>query len=117
VRHDMAFIIRTRRSAASLAPELRREIQALDATVPLLELEPLREHVQKAGRRMRFVLVLLGTGAAMTLALGIVGLYGVIAYVVNLRSREIGIRIALGLAPSHATRLVVRQGEAVVFAG
>ena len=117
IRHDMAFIIRTRRSAASLAPELRREIQALDPTIPLLELEPLAEHVQKAGRRMRFVLALLGTGAAMTLALGIVGLYGVIAYVVNLRSREIGIRIALGLAPSHATRLVVRQGEAVVFAG
>lgn len=117
IRHDMAFIVRTRRSAASLAPELRREIQALDPTVPLLELEPLREHVRKAGRRMRFVLVLLGTGAAMTLALGIVGLYGVIAYVVHLRSREIGIRIALGLAPSHATRLVVREGEAVVFAG
>lgn len=117
IRHDMVFVMRTRRSAASLAPELRREIQALDPTVPLLDLQPLSDHVSKAGRRMRFVLGLLGTGAAMTLALGIVGLYGVIAYVVNMRSREIGIRIALGLAPSQATRLVVRHGEAVVIAG
>jgi ABC-type antimicrobial peptide transport system permease subunit len=66
---------------------------------------------------MRFVLILLGTGAAMTLTLGIVGLYGVIAYVVNLRTREIGIRIALGLTPSNATRMIVRQGESVIVAG
>jgi hypothetical protein len=117
VRHDMAFIVKTHRSAASLAPELRREIQAVDPTVPLLDLEPLSEHVSKGGRRMRFVLILLGTGAAMTLTLGIVGLYGVIAYVVNLRTREIGIRIALGLTPSNATRMIVRQGESVIVAG
>jgi ABC-type antimicrobial peptide transport system permease subunit len=53
----------------------------------------------------------------MTLALGVVGLYGVIAYVVNLRAREIGIRIALGLSPSRATRMIVRQGEVVVVLG
>jgi predicted lysophospholipase L1 biosynthesis ABC-type transport system permease subunit len=117
VRHDMAFILRTRRSPASMAAEVTREIHGVDPGVPILELEPLADHVLRAGRRMRFVLYLLGTGAIMTLALGVVGLYGVIAYLVNLRAREIGIRIALGLAPSHATRLIVRQGAIVVIAG
>jgi predicted permease len=117
VGHDMAFVLRTRRSAAALAPEVRRLIQALDPIVPVLELQSLDEHVAKAGRRMRFVLALLSAGAAMTLALGLVGLYGVIAYLVNLRKREIGIRIALGLTPSHAVGMIVREGEAVVLAG
>jgi putative ABC transport system permease protein len=117
VRHDMAFVLRTTRSAASLAAELRREIHAVDPSVPLLELQALSEEVSKSGRRLRFVLVLLGVGATMTLALGVVGLYGVIAYLVNLRSREIGIRIALGLTPSSATRMIVREGETVVAIG
>jgi ABC-type antimicrobial peptide transport system permease subunit len=62
-------------------------------------------------------LTLLAVGAAITLALGIVGLYGVIAYVVSLRSREISIRIALGLVPAAAVRMILRQGEAIVVAG
>jgi len=66
---------------------------------------------------MRFVLLLLGAGAAMTLALGVVGLYGVIAYLVSLRSREIGIRIALGLTPAHATSLIAREGGLVIAIG
>ena len=117
VRHDMAFVLRTRRSPAALAPDVRRLIESLDPMVPVLELQSLDEHVAKAGRRMRFVLVLLGTGAAMALVLGLLGLYGVIAYVVNLHKREIGIRIALGLTPSRATGMIVRQGEAVVLVG
>src|SRR5205823_14971216 len=59
----------------------------------------------------------LAIGSLATLALGVVGLYGVIAYVVGLRSREIGIRIALGLTPANATRMVMRQGETIVVAG
>lgn len=117
VGHDMAFVLRTRRSAGSLAPEVRRVIHSLDLMVPVLELQSLDAHVAKAGRRMRFVLALLGTGATMALALGLVGLYGVIAYIVNGQRREIGIRIALGLAPSRAMGMIVRQGEAVVLAG
>ena len=117
VGHDMAFVLRTRRSAGALAPEVRRLIQSLDPMVPVLELQSLDAHVAKAGRRMRFVLAVLGVGAAMTLALGLVGLYGVIAYVVNRHKREIGIRIALGLTPSRAMGMIVRQGEAVVLIG
>jgi ABC-type antimicrobial peptide transport system permease subunit len=85
--------------------------------VPVLELRSLGEHVSKSGRRMRFVLIVLGIGAAMTLALGVIGLYGVIVYVINLRSREIGIRIALGLTPPRALGMILRQGEVVIAGG
>jgi ABC-type antimicrobial peptide transport system permease subunit len=66
---------------------------------------------------MTFTLTLLAVGAMVTLVLGIIGLYGVIAYVVSLRSREISIRIALGLMPIAAARMVLREGEAIILAG
>jgi putative ABC transport system permease protein len=77
----------------------------------------MRQRVTKAGNRMTFVLVLLAAGAAMTLVLGIIGLYGVIAYTVGLRSREISIRIALGLSPTRAARMIFIQGEGIVVTG
>jgi len=117
VRHDMAFVIRTRHSLEMLGPEITRTIRAIDPTVPVLDMERLTDRVSRSGRRMRFVLLLLGAGAAMTLALGVVGLYGVIAYLVSLRSREIGIRIALGLTPAHATSLIAREGGLVIAIG
>ena len=117
VRHDMAFIVRTRRPLEALGPEITRAIHAIDPSVPVLDVERLTDRVSRAGRRMRFVLLLLGTGAAMTLALGVVGLYGVIAYLVSLRSREIGIRIALGLTPARAARLIAREGGLVIAIG
>lgn len=73
--------------------------------------------VSDAGRRLTLVLLLLGVGAAATLALGVVGLYGVVAYVVALRSREIGIRIALGLTPAGAVRMLLAHGVIIVCAG
>jgi ABC-type antimicrobial peptide transport system permease subunit len=73
--------------------------------------------IEDARGRMTFALLLLAVGAGTTLLLGIVGLYGVIAYVVSLRSREISIRIALGLAPTGAARMILRQGETIVALG
>ena len=77
----------------------------------------MTETIAKAGSRTTFVLLLLVAGATATLVLGVVGLYGVVAYVVGMRTREIGIRIALGLAPERAVRLVLGQGEVIVVAG
>jgi putative ABC transport system permease protein len=114
---EMAFVVRTNSPSPGLSAAVEREIHSLDPALPVYETAFLTDIVSKAGSRMRFALLLLGTGAAVTLALGIVGLYGVIAYVVGLRSREIGIRIALGLRPDFATRMIVRQGEAIIIAG
>ena len=62
-------------------------------------------------------LVMLGIAAAMALALGVIGIYGVIAYVVAQRSREIGIRLALGAAPAGLMRMFVRQGLVLTTIG
>jgi ABC-type antimicrobial peptide transport system permease subunit len=73
--------------------------------------------VTDARSQMSFALTVLAFGAATTLLLGVIGLYGVIAYVVNLRAREISIRIALGLAPGEAARMILWQGESIVTIG
>jgi len=114
---EMAFVVRTRGHAPSLPAMVVREIHALDRTLPVYGAENLEDTVTKAGSRMTFALLLLTAGATATLALGIVGLYGVIAYVVGMRSREIGIRIALGLLPERAVRMILRQGEAIIVTG
>jgi ABC-type antimicrobial peptide transport system permease subunit len=77
----------------------------------------MEQIVADARGRLTFSLAILAVGAIATLVLGVVGLYGVIAYAVSLRSREIGIRIALGLAPAGAARLLLKQGQLVVVAG
>lgn len=96
---------------------LRHELHAVDPTVPIYDLSLMTETVARANTRLTFALLLLGVGALATLALGMVGLYGVIAYVVGMRAREIGIRIALGLEPARAARMVLGQGEAIIVSG
>jgi ABC-type antimicrobial peptide transport system permease subunit len=67
--------------------------------------------------RTSFALVMLGIAAAMALALGVIGIYGVIAYLVTQRSREIGIRLALGAAPTQLKWMFVRQGLVLTAVG
>jgi predicted permease len=114
---DMAFVVRTRGPAPGLSSALRRELNALDPNLPFYRPASMDRVIEDARGRMTFALLLLAVGAGTTLLLGIVGLYGVIAYVVSLRSREISIRIALGLAPTGAARMILRQGETIVALG
>jgi ABC-type antimicrobial peptide transport system permease subunit len=67
--------------------------------------------------RLAFTMIMLGVAAAVTLALGVVGLYGVIAYIVTLRTRELGVRIALGAQPGSVAVMVARQGLALSALG
>ncbi len=114
---EMAFVVRARDSPAELRSEIERAIHTVSPTVPIYDIASMQERVATAASRVTFVLTLLAAGAAVTLLLGVVGLYGVIAYVVGLRSREIGIRIALGMSPERATRMILAHGEAIVLAG
>ncbi len=114
---DMAFVVRTRDAAPEVSRALERELHAMDPTLPFYRPATMEQLVADARARMTFALGILTVGAALTLVLGVVGLYGVIAYAVSLRTREIGIRIALGLAPAGAARLILQQGEAIVVAG
>jgi len=114
---DMAFVVRTRTPMPGLADRLRSELHAVDPNLPFYRPATMEQIVGDARAGMAFALTLLAVGATVTLLLGVIGLYGVIAYVVSLRSREISIRIALGLAPAAAARMILRQGEAIVAIG
>jgi putative ABC transport system permease protein len=117
VSRYMGFVIRTLGPASAIAPAVERQIHAIDPKLAVFGRETMEQTLAKAGRRMTFALWLLIAGALATLTLGVIGLYGVIAYVVGMRSREIGIRIALGLAPAHAARWMLRQGDIIVVGG
>jgi putative ABC transport system permease protein len=114
---DMAFVVRTRGPMPGLPAHLRQELRELDPSLPFYRPTTMEQIVTDARAGTTFALTLLAVGATVTLLLGIIGLYGVIAYVVSLRSREISIRIALGLHPAAAARMILRQGEAIVAAG
>jgi ABC-type antimicrobial peptide transport system permease subunit len=73
--------------------------------------------VSESLARLSFTMIMLVVAAAVTLALGVVGLYGVIAYIVTLRTRELGVRIALGAQPSSVAAMVARQGLVLSGAG
>ena len=105
------FAIRTNRAgAANFVAEARRAIWSVDADVPVFLTRTLKEVYEESMARTSFTLVLLAIAGVMALVLGVVGIYGVIAYAVTQRTREIGIRMALGAQPAALQQMFVRQG-------
>lgn len=107
---DTFFILRTGLSPAALAQPVARAIQQVDAEQPVFDIQPLEERVETTvwQRRMAGTLSLCFGGLALVLAA--IGAYGVLSYLVSQRTREIGIRQALGSTPAEVWWMVVRQG-------
>jgi len=118
VRRNLTFIVRSHRTGAeSFTNEIRQAVWSVDANLPLADVRNLEYFYNKSMARTSFTLVMLGVAGAMALLLGIMGLYGVIAYSVSQRRREIGIRMALGAQQQELTGMFVRQGLLLTGAG
>jgi predicted permease len=118
VRRAVTFVIRSDRTGTeAFLNEVRQAVWSVNSNLPVASVRTMADVYNKSVARTSFTLVMLGVAGAMALALGIVGIYGVISYTVSQRQREIGIRLALGAQRSDVMQMILRQGAKMAVAG
>jgi predicted permease len=110
-------IVHTRGDVAGLGPAVRRAIHDVDPELPVEDVRTMEQIVAESARSRRWTLILLGAFAVLALGLALVGIYGVMAWSVARRTREIGIRVALGAGPGRVVWLVLREGAKLCATG
>jgi putative ABC transport system permease protein len=108
---SLTYVIRSPRAGTEgFVDDIRRAVRALDRNLPLARLRTVEQIAAESMAQTSFALVMLAIAAAVSLLLGVVGIYGVVSYVAAQRTREVGIRVALGARPRDVTGLFVRHG-------
>jgi predicted permease len=114
----VTFAIRSERAGTqAFLNEVRQAVWSVNSSLPLASVRTMQEVYDKSVARTSFTLVMLGIAGAMAMALGMIGIYGVISYTVSQRRREIGIRLALGAQGRDVLRMLLTQGAKTALVG
>ena len=114
---EMVFVLRAEQDPLTLAGPARKIIQGLDRELPISQVRPMSAVLRETYSRQQFSAELLAGFSLAAVLLAAIGIYGVLAYSVTQRTREIGVRVALGAEPGSIARMVVAGGARLVFAG
>jgi predicted permease len=114
---DFGFVIRTTGNATTLAGEIRSALAQIDRELPLFDVRTMSERVELALQSRTSTMQLATLFALVAVFLSAIGLYGVLAYLVTQRSREIGVRLAVGSAPLEIVALILREGLGLAIGG
>jgi predicted permease len=116
IARDVAYAVRSPRAGSeNFLKEIRQAVWSVNSSLPVASEQTVQYYYMRSMARTSFTLVMLGVAGGMALLLGVVGIYGVIAYSVSQRTREIGIRMALGAQRANLTHMFVRHG--LILAG